>query len=273
MRGFTYLSLTLVAVVMTLRVEAAPVEDCVLPAARHPWASFQVGSSKTVRVTTETLDANGQITEASVNQTTTTLTDSTATDYDLQSKVEVEIAGKQFASQPTSVRQGFFGEQAGETVRTSLLAGSTLEVAGQVIPVQVAHVSITGRDSRREIMLYYCTTCMPYVVRRETKLFDAQHLLIQESLTTTVGRELSIDLLGKRHFAWKTHTERTSAQGRVVIDETHCADVPGGVVEHTTQEFDAKDQLVRRSRLELVSYHAATHESYWRKRRVQRRGR
>src|SRR4051812_30111574 len=78
-----------------------------VPAERHPWGRFKTGSWKNVRVSSETLDAQGKVTGVSKTQTKSTLVELDASGYTLEIEVNVEVSGKKFAAQPQYVRQGF----------------------------------------------------------------------------------------------------------------------------------------------------------------------
>ena len=61
--------------------------------------------------------------------------------------------------------------------------------------------------------------------------------------------------------------------------ETHCKDVPGGVVAHSSKELDVAGRVVNRETLELVEYQVvpietepATTVSNGRQRRIFQRG-
>jgi hypothetical protein len=49
-------------------------------------------------------------------------------------------------------------------------------------------------------------------------------------------------------------TSEKHSQGSGHTIEGYCLEIPGGVVAHSSKEFDAAGQLLRRSTLELIDY-------------------
>jgi hypothetical protein len=71
----------------------------------------------------------------------------------------------------------------------------------------------------------------------------------------------------------RTHETRPS--GSHLLLETYCAEIPGGVVAHTSKDIDTNGRLTRRSTLELLEYGIASTEASsrrvrWFRRRVPR---
>ena len=88
----------------------AQAQDVKLARQHHPWARFEPGAWKKVRVVTETLDEAGNVTSTSTTDTTTLLEFVDADTYSLQLEVTVDVAGKRFQTPPQYIEQGYFGE-------------------------------------------------------------------------------------------------------------------------------------------------------------------
>lgn len=247
--------------------------DGVIPRERHPWAAFRPGSWKLVKVTTETVDKDGKTIGASVTETRTMLLSVDADSYELQIDVTVDVAGKRFSSQPRVTRQGFHGEGEGQRAIIRRLGAAALKVAGRDLSAQAAEIEIADEEYRKVTRLEYSGGIHPYVLARRSVTYDAAGKVQQETEVQTRAVQIPRTLLSARRSTWETRTTQKHVAGSVVTDEVHCFDVPGGVVEHTSQEFDDKGVLIRRSKLDLVNYGIATVDKPLQRRHTPRKSR
>jgi hypothetical protein len=256
---------------LSLLILSGYAADCIIPRERHAWAAFRPGSWKEVRVTSESLDAAGNITQKSVTQTKTTLLAVENDIYELQIDVIVEVDGRRILSEPKIIRLGLNGEQEGQRVRISYLNQQQLKLEQQLIPVQVSQLEICDSTTRKISRLYVSNNCLPHVLRRETDVYDIMGNQLSQTLTDTTVRDITIDILSQRHFAWKNRTELKHPQGTIITEETLCSDIPGSVIAHVSHEYDATGKLLKRSTLELLNYNATPPEAP--RRRILRRNR
>jgi hypothetical protein len=247
-----------VAVAAALLVAIASGADSIIPRECHPWAAFGAGSWKLVKVTTETFDKDGKSIGSSVTETRTMLLSVNATSYELQIDVTADVAGKRFASEPRLTRQGFQGEAEGQQAIIHRLEPAKLQIAGRTIEAQSAEIEIAEKDSRRLTRLTYAAGMRPYVLGRHAVVYDATGKVQQETDVQTMKLQVPRTLLGVRRSTWETRTEQKHPAGTIVTNEVHCSDIPGGVVQHTSEEFDEAGKLIRRSKLELVNFGIAT---------------
>jgi hypothetical protein len=268
-----WLRLAVVAALFLSLGTPAFAAECVIPQYRHPWAAFRPGSWKQVRVTTETLNDAGEVESTTVTETRSMLTAVDADSYSLQIDVTVEVGGKRFAPDTKTTRHGLQGESPGEEVKVRHLADQDLVVAGRAIRVHRAELEIAGSERRRVTRFQYADTSLPYVLARQSTTYNAAGQVQQETTVTTEEVNVPRILLGYRHRTWKTRTEQKHPAGRVVTQEVHAAEVPGGVVQHTSEEFDAAGKLLRRSTLELVNFGVAKEGTDLKKRRSDRKAR
>ena len=87
-------------------------QEAGITAKLHPWGQFDPGTWKTVRVTTETFNEQGQVVSTSTADATTTLVDIDNDGVTLEIQTCMEVAGKRFEAEPQTVKQGFHGELA-----------------------------------------------------------------------------------------------------------------------------------------------------------------
>jgi hypothetical protein len=247
--------------------EPARAADCVVPKQRHPWGAFLPGSWKQVRVTTDTLNAAGEVAERSITETRSKITDVRDDSYELEINVTVEVGGKRFASDTRTSRHGFHGESAGQIIKIRPLDGGELRAAGETLGVERAEIEISDDHSRRVMQMYYSPMGRPHVLARTAVWYDAAGKVVQETDVTTLSRNVSRRVLGFQYSTWSTRTVQKTAAGKIVTDELHAAEVPGSVFHHSSEEFDADGKLIRRSTLELQNFGVATAAPAPRKRR------
>lgn len=227
-----------------------------VPPELHPWGRFRPGAWKLARVVTETFDEQGQLTGVTTSYTTTTL-QAAEGNGTLVLRVEavLEVSGKRFEVAPTLSKQGPHGEIPGEKVTVSPLTDDQVEIQGRKIPCKVVQVEIEGRKGRSLIKTWYSLSVPPYVLRRHMRTWDPDgKTLGSETEMQVVALNVRCDQLPVRSQAAEVLVTTTHPKGKTVTKAITSPDVPGGVVCHTAEEFDAAGRLVRRSVLSLLDY-------------------
>ena len=223
---------------------------------RHPWGSFPPGAWKRVRVVSQTFDDKGRVTSTGTSDTTTTLTQVDENDYTLRLEVAVEVSGKRFLSQPQVLRQGYYGEPVGQDVVDRKTADQVLTINGASIPCELREIVISGDKGKRFCLLQYSNRTPPYSLKSLTtaigpdgkaQLASTQVEAVALEMPYKVGAEIK-----STSFVKTVHAR--GSEGSTVTLEVHCADVPGGVVAHTSREADGQGRLTRRTTLELLEY-------------------
>jgi len=240
---------------------AAPcaAQDAGIPADQHPWGRFPVGSWKSVRVTTHTLDAGGNVAGATTTEIRTTVVAADRASYSLRVQSSVEIAGKVFQAQPQVVKHGYYGQPAGASVAVERRGQQELVIDGRTVSSDVHLVSFQSDEGKRTSTIHYSSQVAPHQLRRETTTDGGAETERSRTLVETVALEMPHQVLGQWKPAAHLKTTRTSPQGTKVTIEVHCDDVPGGVVSHVATESDPVGRVVRRSALELIDYGIGGH--------------
>jgi hypothetical protein len=247
--------------------------ETAIPSQHHCWGRFKPGSWKTVRVRTENLDAVGNVASTSITETTATLTKIDGTGYTLRIKVIVEVAGRQYDSEPKTTRVGFSGETDGQSVSLKSVGNEEYVVSERNVPCEVREVVINGGDTKRVTQLHYSSRLAPHVLRRTTVATRVEDGSTDySSKVETLAVDMPYRILTEMKSASFNQTVVEHAGGKSMTLEVHCMDVPGGVVSHTSKEIDNNGTVVRRSTLELVDYYVDTGESepvqtHWLRRR------
>ncbi|MDX1944960.1 MAG: hypothetical protein SFU86_06100 [Pirellulaceae bacterium] len=229
-------------------------QEGAIPPDHHPWGRFPIGSWKTVRVISETLDDQGRVANVSITETKTTLTALDAASYTLRVETTVQVAGKHFASQPQSVKHGYHGETAGQAVTLRKTGDGELAIDGKTIPCELRQAVIEAEGIKRISVTHYSSEVPPYQLRRETTTEGGPEEQRVSTLTEVISLGLPQRVIDEVRLAAYVKTTRKQTTGSKVTMEVYCEDVPGGVVAHAARETDAAGRTIRRSTLELLDY-------------------
>ncbi|MFM7846763.1 MAG: hypothetical protein ACKPEY_21360, partial [Planctomycetota bacterium] len=141
---------------------------------RHPWGAFRVGAWKRVRVVTETLDGDGKVLTVSTTETTSTLESVTDREIALRVASTIEIGGKSYPSPPQVLRQGFYGQAAGQVANVKKTTDSQVTINGQAIPCETFEVTVQGDDKKRVTLLQISEKHAPYVLGSATSMVKGE---------------------------------------------------------------------------------------------------
>ena len=226
-----------------------------VPRAHHPWGRFAPGSWKLVRVVTETLGPDDKAATTSTTETRTTLEELSDASVKLLINTSVEVAGKKVDAKPQTIVQGYHGESADQPVTVKDLGPDKVTIDGQEIACRVQQVETTADGAKTTAKTWYSDSVAPYVLRRESVATEAE---TDKPLSETKVRIVDLDdeqtvLAVKRH-AVKLVVTHKHAKGHTVTQVWSTLEVPGGIIAHKSEEFDAAGQAIRGSRLELVDF-------------------
>lgn len=252
----TNLICLLIASLLTLpsRLPAAAQEQQ-LGRAHHAWARFQPGAWKKVRVTTETLDEQGNVTSTTVTDNTSTLEDVTDQAYHLRVEVTVEVAGKRFDAEPQYLVQGYLGEPEGRPTVVKAGEASTISIEERRINCKTFTVEFTEEDKKRFSKIYYADNVEPFLLRKDSVTTDPTGKnTLYETNETVVAMDMPYKVLNGMKTTAVMKTVRKNPKGTTVTLAVYAPDVPGGVVSHTSKELDANGRIIRRSTLEVVDF-------------------
>lgn len=221
----------------------------------HAWARFGQGAWRQVRIVTESFDDKGQLTNSSSTDNITTVQEVGPDHVTLKVEVTVEVEGKRFPSQPQTLRQGFAGENVGQTVSFKPLEAETVVVGGRPIACEAQQIEIVGGASKEVTQISYSPQVIPPILRRKTTLSDAASgKTTQEALAEVLAIDVRHRVLGEPKRAYRVQTLQTTDRGATSTVAVHVSDIPGEIVEQTSKKLDSEGRLERRSRLELVGY-------------------
>jgi hypothetical protein len=224
---------------------------------RHPWGRFEPGAWKLVRVVTETFDDQGTVASTSTTETRTTLNQIDPDGVTLLVEVVVEIGGRRLIAEPQRIKQGFYGELAGQQVTLSDGGPATVTIDGRGYPCRIEQTECSTASARIVTKTCYSATVAPYALKLDSVTTD---LRTGEWLSETQWQVTSLDtpcgLLRQNGNVAHVTSVHKHARGTTTTVTATSTEVPGGVICHNAKEVDASGRLVRRSTLDLVAYGA-----------------
>lgn len=239
---------------------------------RHPWAAFRVGAWKRVRVVTETLDKDGKVLTVSSTETTSTLESVTDRDFTLRVASTIDIAGKSYPSPAQVIRQGLYGQAAGQIANVRKAADSQVTINGQAIPCETFEVTVQGDDKKRLTLLQVSDKHAPFVLGSSTSMVKGEgQKPVALSMSEVVALNMPYKVLAETRSTSFVKTTHIRDDGMTVTTlEIQAPGVPGGTVAHTSKETDAQGRLLQRSTLELLDYGTESAPTVPRRRFFQR---
>jgi hypothetical protein len=221
----------------------------------HPWARFQPGAWKLVRVVTENLDDKGNVTGTSTTETKTTLRAVESGGVTLLVESVMEMAGKRLDAEPKTVKQGFYSQTGSENVTIKSLGAGHVAVGGKTIFCNIEQAEVDGPAAKTITKTYYSTTVVPYILKLETVSTDLEGKV---TLNETNVDVLDLNVLSRvlRQVRRSAHMKVVSKHGKgsSTTLATTAPEIPGGIVSEAAKEFDDKGHLLRRTNLELVDF-------------------
>lgn len=223
----------------------------------HAWGRFVKGAWRQVQIVTDSFDERGKLTNSSLTDNKTTIEEITPDRVTLKVEVTVEIAGQKFPSQPQLIKQGFAGENVGQTVMIKPLGGEKLLIDGREMLCESEQIEIIGGVSKEVSLVSYAHRQPPLIVKRKSTTSDAASgKTTQESLSEVLLIDLPYNVLDEHKNAYCERMVQKNDHGTTTTLSFHVPEVPGEVVFHTSKKLDTQGRLVRRSTLELVAYSA-----------------
>ena len=229
-----------------------------IPREQHPWARFDPGSWKTVRIVAETLDDDGKVSSSSTTETRTCLVDLNESGFELEIESSVDVSGKRLASPPQyqelklpcAAPGGASGGSDFKNVGTA-----TYALDGRQVPCDIYEVQANGNGERSTTRVYYSSGFSPRILKEETITTDAEgQATLRESTESVVATDMPYKMKSTILPTWQTQTFRKTTKGVTVEIQVHSDRIPGGVVAQSIKELDTSGRVIRRSTLELVDY-------------------
>ena len=236
-----------------------------LTANEHPWGSFQPNSWRIVQtVIISNIDGRAVHSMQTVKTTLQSIDGNSVT---LQESETLNLGGRPVEKKPQIVKYDFFQEPVQENVQVRHGEPVKLMIDRKVVPCAVRIYEQQTTGGRLTTTIWYTPHVYPYVLRVERILRSSpeggEHTVgqvpggqvIRQSVTLVQETSALKTLRSNRRN--RTYTLQTTERiGNVTkITDARCSwDVPGGLLESTTREFDAHNREVRRSVSKMTNY-------------------
>ncbi|HUE71725.1 MAG TPA: hypothetical protein VMP01_12635 [Pirellulaceae bacterium] len=226
-----------------------------IPAEKHPWARFPVGSWTLVRITKESFDARGVAT-ASIEEVKRTLKATAPGSYTLLIERTVEAGGRRLQFQPQEQSFGLSGEKASETVEdVQTLGESEVTLNGRKILCEVRQAVMTEGTNRTTVKVFYSPEVTPHALRRERVAATSP----EAAPTTTTEEVISVGMpylvIDEIRASAFVHTLQKDPAQTTESMEVICSEVPGGIVSQSSKVLHPDGKLKHRTTQELTGYH------------------
>ena len=233
-----------------------------LPRDQHDWGRFEVGSWSRVRVLSETLDEEGCAVTSSVTETKTTLVDASRDFYTLMIESSLTAGGKHFPGKVQVVRRSYRIGQAGSHVLVQDLGNTGLTVGGRNVDSDIRRLVIDEAGAKKTITVHYAESTSPYILQSTTTVSDTSGRQAKSETTMrTVELDVPVEVLDTTRHVSLLETVRKTPIATILTNATHCVDVPGGVIDSTSEERDTQGRLIRREHLSLLDFSAICNPS------------
>lgn len=234
----------------------AETEPVRLPREHHSWCHLEPGAWRTLRVTTETFEPNGQSLGLSVTSETETLGEVKDERYALRSQSVVEVGGQALRGPDREHQLQLLTDTADDTIDAIPQPPAQINLDGRAIPCSVWRLTVKRHDRQVVHDVYYSGEVWPFVLRREVAETSTQDASTPLSTmhASVVRSQVPVTIDGRivmgAHFQSITETPA----GRTERLEVHSDAVPGGLISRATTEWDAQGHRIRWSTTELVEF-------------------
>ena len=243
-----------------LSASAGGVVPLPLTANEHPWGNFPPKSWCIVHTTTIS-NIEGRAVQSS-QAVKTVLEAIDGSGITLQETETLEIGGETVEKNPQTIAYDFFQERIQENVKISQGPSVKLVLDNKkVVPCAVRIYIQQTSDGDLTTTIWYTHQVYPYVLRVERILRsspsgnDIGGQIIRHSVTLVLETSALKRLRGNhKNRTYSRQTVEKAGNITKITDERCSWDVPGGLLESATREFDAQNKEIRRSTSRMTNY-------------------
>jgi len=230
-----------------------------LTANEHPWGRFQPNSWCIVQtVTVSNIEGRSVQSLQTVRTTLQSIDENSIT---LQEAETLNLGGRIVEKKPQIVQYDFFHEPIQENVQIRQGPSAKLMIDRKVVPCAVRIYEQRTSAGLLTTTIWYTPHVYPYILRVE-KIQRGQPVsenaaapVIRESVMLVMETSALRTLRSNRRNPTYTLQTVERAGNTTRITDARCSwDVPGGLLESTTVEFDAWHREVRRSVSRMTNY-------------------
>ena len=231
----------------------AIAQEWVMSRDHHSWGRFSKGSWKQVRVLTDVLNEDGEVTSTSKVETTSQIIDRLGDTFALEIDVKTIVGERAFESPTQKVKREYQGK--GKITISPPIERTTLEISGTTIQLEIRDVTLVSKDGRRVSQVYYSPDLAPFIFRRTTTAYDSENNLRYETTVTVEEYGIAHKVVGETHRVAKIKTVHNQNGTQRVTEELFSEKIPGGIISHTSTDVDLKTKrITKRSKLEIIDF-------------------
>ena len=222
---------------------------------RDCWSRFPAGAWSRVRVTKQVFNAQNQLSPIRARETLSTLTQVDEDGYELRLDVDVKVGDRVFDTPSQSLKRGRVRQTQGETYRIAIQGSANLIIDGKTIPTTVYQIVYGEGESQRVSKIHYSSVICPFVLRQESHRggdVDGS----PETTVEVIALDMPYFVLNESKTVAYVKTTKKQDERLTVTYEVHCADIPGGLVSHSSITRNTDGKLLERSSLTLLEYNA-----------------
>ena len=246
------------AALLTMGGEGAPA---LLTANEHPWGHFQPKSWCIVQ--TSVVSKIDDRTVRSLQTVKTTLKSIERDRIILEESETLELGGKIVTKKPQTVTIDFFQEPVQENVHVRQGPPAKIMIDKKVVPCAVRIYEQQTARGQLTTTIWYTPQVYPYILRVEKIVRNAaaheesgDNILHQSVMLVQETSALRTIRSSRRNKTYSLQTVEKEANFTKITDARCSWDVPGGLLESTTREFDAQNREIRRSVSRMTNYSA-----------------
>lgn len=236
--------------------EIAPVP---LTANEHPWGRFAPNSWSIVQTTI--LSPQEGTTIQSLQTVRTTLRSIEGNALTLEVSETLELGGKTVKKKPQIVKTDFYQEPILENTTIRHGPPTKLLIDKKVVPCVVRIYEQQSASGKLTTTVWYTPHIYPYILRVEKRLLTsptgdngAAQIVRQSTAAVQTTSALKSLRSSRRNRIYTMQTVEKEGNITKITDARYSWDVPGGLLESTTREFDSQNREIRRSVSRMANY-------------------
>lgn len=200
--------------------------------------------------------------------------------YTLQRRVSVQTGARELVRRPELITYNFYDRVADPDLVSETGPCDNIRIniglkkpdppffmdMGRVTRIVPCYVRTFSKqiENRREVTkIWYSPVVFPHLLKQESRIFilpengEGEGTLFRTSITEIWKN--SVDLRLGLVKDWMTSTTETDADGQVRsrVTTLHSSQIPGGILEETSIEYDDDGLQISRSDSRLLDYYAA----------------
>ncbi len=243
---------------------AAPVAGAAeISIKSHGWGRFSPGAWRIARVTTDTLDKDGNVVSTIVKEEMVQLMAVRRKTVVLKIESIIEVGGRTLTAPVQMISLGVHGESVSRELAAQDLGEQDTVVGGRRVSCREHSFRVTDRGQQKEVRVLFSADVEPRILRRETVTKGPDQKQRYRKEVQVVSFEKPQKVLDRVVSASEVKTVLVNGKNSTVTIALHSPEIPGEVISSTSRESDGSGGVIRRSILEVVDYGYTEPDNSW----------